>query len=1227
MSFTINRNINFKAIKKNINISNTININSLKESLGSTGSSDFLSLDSLNINNITITANAEQLNYLQVTPGIVTASKALVLDSSKNITGINILTCNTNIIVNNTTVQSNDDLNTGSSDDLNNPYLTNITSGTALASKALVVNSKSNISSINKLTTNNLQIKNNNIIFNNNNEIYNTNIYSKLNYVSRYNYIDNLFNYGKIDGFNFTPGCTGWKAICWSPELKMFVIVGTSGSKRVLISYDGYSWFAYSSINDKIGWYSICWSKELNMFVSGGESNNIMYSYDGLTWLPGYTLIINGNITSICWSPELKLFIAVSSNGSIINSTDGITWNLSITNTLYYSLFTSVCWANNLNLFLACSNGNNSGNTSRLSISYDGYEWQPIYHPLLDSMFCNHIVWSEELNTLVISTSSTPNRIIRSNDGFNWSIGYPQESSNSQWYWYQINQCIWIKELHIFVAILNGNTGIYISYDSIRWRYYSIGNSNVIFGCWSNTLGSLILGNTGNQIYILTYPTKTYLSGFLTNSELININKSNNYVGFGTNDPQAPLHINDTLGKCLRLHPYPNYTGSYGSPNYANYTEFNVLSSGQFDILSGNLINNRLSNINILTNNSTYGLKLNNELLLPTPTEYSYITNITNGTASNSKVLIVDNNLDINNINLLSCSSFIVNGTNIDDSNNNQYLQNLTIGNASSNKALITDTLNNINNINTLKTKKYSLNYENIYGSNKNNNLNLYNLNNKFKIINKSHLINKLSSNNWILSTDSTINSISWLDICWSPELGIFVAISNSGIIYNSTDGINWTNNSPDQYYSLSGQFKTVCWSSKLKMFVIGSTIASSYNIIYSYDGKSWGRMYVNNYNIATQKIIWVNDLELFIAVGNSSSYPNGLISNNGLEWDLIDLPSNKTWTSVCWCNKLNLLVAVNSNNSTNSITTSKDGYNWILYNLPGHNSTSGFNSVCWSEELNIVIAVSSINLAYSYDGINWYYTNTGISINNVIWIKEYNVFLGTASFGSFSYSYDGLNWTTLSHPVTGHWNNLCWVSELGLLITYATSTNGIATNILGLPNTNSFLSALPNQLYFDKINSRLGLGTQSPNAQLELSTDNAAKPSTSTWTIVSDSRLKDNIELANLDECYNVVKNLKLKRYKWKDNIFNENQIYDRTKLGWIADEVENIYPKAVSKKNAYNLNDCKTLNIDQIIASIYGCSQKIIQNYENKDIDILDLENKLNSIENFIKNLELES
>jgi hypothetical protein len=39
-----------------------------------------------------------------------------------------------------------------------------------------------------------------------------------------------------------------------------------------------------------------------------------------------------------------------------------------------------------------------------------------------------------------------------------------------------------------------------------------------------------------------------------------------------------------------------------------------------------------------------------------------------------------------------------------------------------------------------------------------------------------------------------------------------------------------------------------------------------------------------------------------------------------------------------------------------------------------------------------------------------------------------------------------------------------------------------------------------------------VGIGTTSPSYQLQLSTDSAAKPSTNTWTISSDSRLKENI-------------------------------------------------------------------------------------------------------------------
>ena len=50
------------------------------------------------------------------------------------------------------------------------------------------------------------------------------------------------------------------------------------------------------------------------------------------------------------------------------------------------------------------------------------------------------------------------------------------------------------------------------------------------------------------------------------------------------------------------------------------------------------------------------------------------------------------------------------------------------------------------------------------------------------------------------------------------------------------------------------------------------------------------------------------------------------------------------------------------------------------------------------------------------------------------------------------------------------------------------------------------------NLMYMDGVNGRVGIGTATPAHRLELSTDDAAKPGTGTWTVVSDIRMKQNI-------------------------------------------------------------------------------------------------------------------
>ena len=195
---------------------------------------------------------------------------------------------------------------------------------------------------------------------------------------------------------------------------------------------------------------------------------------------------------------------------------------------------------------------------------------------------------------------------------------------------------------------------------------------------------------------------------------------------------------------------------------------------------------------------------------------------------------------------------------------------------------------------------------------------------------------------------------------------------------------------------------------------------------------------------------------------------------------------------------------------------------------------------------------------------------------------------------------------------------------------------------------TNTFGSAGQERLRIDS-SGNVGIGTMSPSAQLELSTDSAKKPSTNTWTIASDARLKTNIVDADKNRCYEIVKEVPLKRYTWKNEVYSQDQVRDRSKLGWIAQDVEAVFPKAVgTNRFAYNqvfedvvtpevdpdgnpvldengnpktktekrlvsedvIEDCKDLNSDQIYAVMYGTIQKLIEKIEMLESKVAALE-----------------
>ena len=162
-------------------------------------------------------------------------------------------------------------------------------------------------------------------------------------------------------------------------------------------------------------------------------------------------------------------------------------------------------------------------------------------------------------------------------------------------------------------------------------------------------------------------------------------------------------------------------------------------------------------------------------------------------------------------------------------------------------------------------------------------------------------------------------------------------------------------------------------------------------------------------------------------------------------------------------------------------------------------------------------------------------------------------------------------------------------------------------------------------------------------NTQLELYVNNGWKfmlttddrmvrPVGFSTTIVatSDMRLKENIVTADLNLCYQKIKNLRLVHYKWKDeiiqnNLTKENANFDKSKLGWIAQEVQQILPKSVSsnKNEQYKLDDCLSIDTEQIYINLYGCTKKLIEDKEKLENENINLNTKIDDMEEVISDL----
>ena len=127
-------------------------------------------------------------------------------------------------------------------------------------------------------------------------------------------------------------------------------------------------------------------------------------------------------------------------------------------------------------------------------------------------------------------------------------------------------------------------------------------------------------------------------------------------------------------------------------------------------------------------------------------------------------------------------------------------------------------------------------------------------------------------------------------------------------------------------------------------------------------------------------------------------------------------------------------------------------------------------------------------------------------------------------------------------------------------------------------------------------------------------------------WSTVSDLRIKENIERASYEKCYNNIQNLELYRFNYISELNNINK--DLKQLGYIAQEVNEIFPKSVSSQSLYNntlsMSDLLSIDITQINYTLFGSVKRLIELIKNKITRLEKLENIINNRET--SNLLLE-
>jgi len=99
-----------------------------------------------------------------------------------------------------------------------------------------------------------------------------------------------------------------------------------------------------------------------------------------------------------------------------------------------------------------------------------------------------------------------------------------------------------------------------------------------------------------------------------------------------------------------------------------------------------------------------------------------------------------------------------------------------------------------------------------------------------------------------------------------------------------------------------------------------------------------------------------------------------------------------------------------------------------------------------------------------------------------------------------------------------------------------------------------------------------------------------------------SDPALKEDVEVANISTCYDTIRSLPLRRFKYTDKYISTFSVRDIHRLGVLANEVEEYFPKSITRTEIPGFESTvRTVDIQQIQMAHLGATKYLMRQVES--------------------------